>query len=53
MKLIFDPRIFMGVMIALNALQMGRWLIDGKFVNAFYWLCVAGLNSALLIGLEK
>jgi hypothetical protein len=50
---LLDPRIFSYVICALNALNAGRWALDGKWLVAVYWLCALGINVCVMIGLGK
>ena len=50
MTLIFDPKVFNYIIMALYTLNIGRWAIAGNWVDSFYWACALGITCAVTWG---
>lgn len=46
-KLLLDPKIFNYVILALYALNAGRWAIAGKWGDVAYWLGAFWITAAV------
>ena len=53
LALLFDPRIFNYVILALFLLSTARWAFDGNWMNALYWFSAFTLNAAVTFGYQK
>lgn len=53
MSWLFDPRVFNFVIMSLYVLNATRWLVDGKYWDALYWLCAFGITFAVTFGYQR
>jgi len=50
MSVLLDPRIFNFVIMALYALNAGRWAFAGKLADVCYWLSALALTATVTWG---
>lgn len=50
MTLLFDPRIFNFVIMALYAANVARWAAHGSLSDSVYWLCALGITATVTWG---
>ena len=48
--ILFDPKIFNYTIMALYALNAGRWAIHGNWVDVCYWLSALGITATVTWG---
>ena len=50
MSVLFDPKVFNYLIMALYALNAGRWAWEGKWADVSYWLCALGITATVTFG---
>lgn len=50
LNLLLDPKIFNYCIMVLYCLNILRWLIEGKPVDAWYWVSALSLTFCLTFG---
>lgn len=49
-NMLFDPKIFNYVIMALYACNIVRWAVNGSVADAFYWLSALGITATVTFG---
>ena len=53
MQLIFDPKIFNFIIMALYALSAVRWAVNGSWADMFYWLSALAITLTVTFGYQR
>jgi hypothetical protein len=50
---LLDPKLFNYVILAMYAVNGGRWALEGSWGNAMYWSGAFWITAAVTWGLNK
>ena len=49
-SIIFDPKIFNYIIMALYAANVGRWAFNGGWADMFYWMSALSITATVTWG---
>jgi len=52
MSILFDPKVFNYVIMALYIATSARWAFARSWGDAAYWLCACGITASVTFGFK-